>query len=57
MKIKKDYFNFKKKHQNKKNQIICINSKCSNNNIIRNIIDTFLIKKIVLFLNQLKKEE
>ena len=55
MKIKKDYFNFKKKHQNKKNQIICINSKCSNNNIIRNIIDTFLIKKNSFIFESVEK--
>jgi len=37
--------NFKKKHKNKKNQILFIKENCKNNNIIENIINNFLIKK------------
>ena len=36
---------FKKKHQNKKNQIIFCETKCKNNKIIENILNNFLIKK------------
>ena len=57
MKISTSLFNFKKKHKSKKNQVIFYKANCKSNKIIENIINNFLIKKIVLFLNLLKKEE
>ena len=51
MKINTSFLNFKKKHQNKKNQIIFYKTNCKSNKIIVNIINNFLIKKIALFLN------
>ena len=51
MKINTNLLDFKKKHQNKKNQIIFYKANCKNNKIIENIINNFLVKKIALFLN------
>ena len=51
MKINISLLNFKKNHQNKKNQIIFYKANCKSNKIIENIINNFLIKKIALFLN------
>ena len=57
MNINTSLLDFKKKHQNKKNQIIFYKTKCKNNKIIENIINNFLIKKIALYLNLQKKGE
>ena len=57
MNINTTLVNFKNKHKKKKNQIIFHEIKCKNNKIIENLINNFLIKKIVLYLNLLKKEE
>ncbi len=57
MNINISFDNFKKKHKNKKNQIIFYKTDCKNNNVIENIISNFLTKKIVLYLNRLKNVE
>ena len=46
---------FKKKHQNKKNQIIFYKTECKNNKIIENIIDNFLIKKNSFIFESVEK--
>ncbi len=51
MKININLSNFKKKHKDKKNQILFHKTICKNNNIIDNIINNFLVKKIALYLN------
>ncbi len=56
MNIKPNFNNFKRKYKNKKNQIIFHETSCKSNKIIENLINNFLIKKIALFLNLLKKE-
>ena len=45
MNINTSLHDFKRKHQNKKNQIILYKTACKNNKIIENIINNFLIKK------------
>ena len=49
--------NFKKKHKNKKNQIIFHKSKCKNNKIIENIIDNFLLKKNSFIFESVEKRK
>ncbi len=46
---------FKKKHQNKKNQVIFYKTECKNNKIIENIIDNFLIKKNSFIFESVEK--
>ena len=46
---------FKKKHQNKKNQIIFCETKCKNNKIIENIINNFLIRKNSFIFESVEK--
>ncbi len=41
MNINTSLSNFKKKHQNKKNQVIFCKADCKNNKIIENIINNF----------------
>ena len=45
MDINTNFSNFKKKHKNKKNQIIFHKSSYKNNKTIENIINNFLTKK------------
>ena len=45
MNINISFIDFKKKHKNKKNQIIFHKTTCKNNKIIENIINNFLVKK------------
>ena len=52
-----NFISFRKKHKNRENQIIFHKTNCQNNNIIENIINNILIKKIALFLNLQKREE
>ena len=47
--------NFKKKHKNKKNQILFIKENCKNNNIIENLINNFLIKKNSFIFESVEK--
>ena len=55
MKINTSLPNFKKKHQNKKNQIIFYKARCKNNKIIENIINNFLIKKNSFIFESVEK--
>ena len=57
MNININLSDFKKKHKNKKNQVIFHKSKCKNNKVIENLINNFLTKKIASYLNRLKKEK
>ena len=55
MNINTSLINFKKKHRNKKNQIIFTKTKCKNNKIIENIINNFLIKKNSFIFESVEK--
>jgi len=55
MRINTSLHNFKKKHQNRKNQIIFYKTSCKNNNIIENIINNFLIKKNSFIFESVEK--
>ena len=55
MNINTSLHNFKKKHQNGKNQIIFYKTSCKNNNIIENIINNFLIKKNSFIFESVEK--
>jgi len=50
-----NFKNFKKKHKNKKNQILFIRENCKNNNIIENIINNFLHKKNSFIFESVEK--
>ena len=47
---------FKKLHKKKFNQTIHFSQNCKNYNFIENFINLFWLKKIVLYLNLLRKE-
>lgn len=55
MNINTTLFNFKKKHQNKKNQILFSKATCKDNKIIKNIINNFLIKKNSFIFESVEK--
>ena len=55
MNINISLLDFKKKHKNKKNQIIFHKSVCKNNKIIENIINNFLIKKNSFIFESVEK--
>ena len=55
MHINTNFSNFKKKHKNKKNQIIFCKSSCKNNKIIENIINNFLVKKNSFIFESVEK--
>ena len=55
MNINTSLLDFKKKHQNKKNQIIFSKTKCKNNKIIENIINNFLIKRNSFIFESVEK--
>jgi len=57
MNVNTSLFNFKKKHKDKKNQIIFHKSKCQNNKIIENIINNFLIKKNSFIFESVEKRK
>ena len=50
MNININLSDFKKKHKNKKNQVIFHKSKCKNNKVIENLINNFLTKKNIQLL-------
>ena len=52
----KGFVSFKKKHRNKKNQIIFLKTSC-NNNIIENIINNFLEKKNSFIFESVEKRK
>ena len=55
MKINTSLINFKKKHKNKKNQIIFHKADCKSNKVIENIINNFLIKKNSFIFESVEK--
>ena len=55
--INTNFYNFKRKHQNNKNQIIFHSTKCKSNNIIGNIINNFLIKKNSFIFESVEKRK
>jgi anthranilate synthase component I len=55
MNININFSNFKKKHQNKKNQVIFHKFNCTNNKIVENIINNFLIKKNSFIFESVEK--
>ena len=55
MKINTSLINFKKKHRNKKNQIIFHKADCKSNKVIENIINNFLIKKNSFIFESVEK--
>ena len=57
MKINTSLFNFKKKHKNKKNQIVFHKAKCKSNKIIENVINNFLIKKNSFIFESVEKRK
>ena len=55
MNLNTNFKNFKKKHQNKKNQILFIKEDCKNTNIIENIINNFLPRKNSFIFESVEK--
>ena len=53
--INRNFKDFKFRHRSNKNQIIYTSKKVKNDDEVINLIDNFLIEKIVLFLSLLKK--
>ena len=52
-----NFSDFKRKHKNKKNQIIFHKAKCKSNKIIENIINNFLIKKNSFIFESVEKRK
>ncbi len=57
MKINTNLLNFKKKHKNKKNQVIFHETKCKNINVIDNLINNFLSKKNSFIFESVEKRK
>ena len=57
MNINTTLSSFKKKHKNKKNQIIFHKTNCANNKIIENLIDNYLIKKNTFIFESVEKRK
>ena len=57
MKINTNFGSFKKKHKNKKNQVIFHKTECKNNKVIENIINNFLIKKNSFIFESVEKRK
>ena len=55
MNININFSDFKKKHKNKKNQVIFHKTNCQNNKIIENLINNFLIKKNSFIFESVEK--
>ena len=55
MNLNIDLINFKKKHKQKKNQVIFHESNCKNNKTIDNLINNFLIKKNSFIFESVEK--
>ena len=55
MNININLLNFKKKHKNKKNQVIFHKAACKSNKIIDNIINKFLTKKNSFIFESVEK--
>jgi anthranilate synthase component 1 len=57
MKINTSFISFKKKHKNKKNQVIFLKTKSKDNKIVGNIINNFLIKKNSFIFESVEKRK
>jgi len=57
MNININLSDFKKKHKNKKNQVIFHKSKCKNNKVIENLINNFLTKKNSFIFESVEKRK
>ena len=57
MSINTTFITFKKKHKDKKNQIIFDKTNCKNNKVIENIIDNFLVKKNSFIFESVEKRK
>ncbi len=57
MNINISFSDFKKKHQNNKNQIMFYSLPCKNNNTIENIINNFLVKKNSFIFESVEKRK
>ena len=55
MKLNTNFVDFKKKHKNKKNQIIFHEANCKSNKTIENIINNFLLKKNSFIFESVEK--
>ena len=55
MKLNTSFGSFKKKHKNKKNQVLFIKRNCKNNKAIENIISNFLIRKNSFIFESVEK--
>ena len=55
MNVNTPFINFKKKHKNKKNQIIFHKTVCKNNKIIENIINNFFVEKNSFIFESVEK--
>jgi len=55
MKIIPSISSFKKKHKNKRNQILFCSAKCKSSKIIENLIDNFLVKKNSFIFESVEK--
>ena len=53
--VNTSFTNFKKKHKNKRNQIIFHKAVCKNNKTIENIINNFLVKKNSFIFESVEK--
>ena len=53
--INRNFKDFKFRHRSNKNQIIYTSKKVKNDDEVINLIDNFLIERIVLFLSLLKR--
>ena len=57
MKLNTSFGSFKKKHKNKKNQVLFIKRNCKNNKAIENIISNFLIRKNSFIFESVEKRK
>ena len=55
MKLNTSFSQFKKKHQNKQNQVIFHKTQCKSNKVIENIINNFLVKKNSFIFESVEK--
>ncbi len=57
MKLNTSFSSFKKKHKNKKNQVLFLKKDCRNNKTVENIISNFLIKKNSFIFESVEKRK
>ena len=56
MNINTSLINFKKKHKNRKNQVLFLKASCKKNNIIENIINKYLNQKNTFIFESVEKQ-